>query len=252
MTNSSRLEDFDFLYLLRMLAEGGKTGVMNVTHPTGQLRCWVEGETVRHIEFGPRQGVEALQALLRDPRGRFQFEEGPKHPAPQLNEALDAVAYEALAALPDQPLPFEGPARLGDPERLQALPLGPDEQRVLRRIEMQTPLSELAADPVARRLISCLSTLGLLKMRKSRVARLTVGMTREVRGVVLVDQHIFRRWKEDLVRHPQQLAIRDDAGHTYTFALREGPGLGTHLLLPPDLMMQTGLRAGESVLVKPV
>ena len=56
-----------------------------------------------------------------------------------------------------------------------------------------------------------------------------------MRGVALVDDLIMRRWKEDLVRHPQLLALRDDAGNTYRFPLRSGPNLGTHLLLPPDL-----------------
>ena len=129
------------------------------------------------------------------------------------------------------------------------LPLG---LKVLRRIEQQTPISELWKDRMARGLISRLLRLGLLKERRSRVARLTVTVTHEVRGVALVDDLIMRRWKEDLVRHPQLLALRDDAGNTYRYPLRSGPNLGTHLLLPPDLIMQTRLRAGESVLVKPI
>lgn len=249
---TSSLENFDFLHLLRMLADGEKTGVLNVIRDDGTFQCWLEGGKVRHLQFSAQVGIKALSHLLQNPQGRFQFDEGKRHPSPDLNATLDAVATEALNDLPLRPLPFIGPARFASPERVEALSWTSDEQKVLRRIEMQTTLGDLSADPVARRVISRLSYLGLLKPRKSRVARLTVGMTREVRGVVLVDDLIFRRWKEDLVRHPQLLAIKDDAGNTYTFPLREGRGLGTQLLLPPDLMMQTGLRAGESVLVKPV
>lgn len=249
---TSSLENFDFLHLLRMLADGGKTGALNVIQDEGTFQCWLEGGRVRALQFGKLEGIPALAYLLQNPTGRFQFDEGKLHPNPKLNDTLDAVSLEALDALPELPTPFDGPARITSPERVSAMNWTAEEQKILRRIELQTPLIDLKADPVARRLISRLARLGLLKPRKSRVARLTVGVTREVRGVALVDHLIFRRWKEDLVRHPQMLAIKDDAGTTYTFPLREGPNLGTQLLLPPDLLMQTRLRAGESVLVKPV
>ncbi len=249
---ASNLDNFDFLHLLRMLADSQKTGVLTVAHPQGTFQCWLEGGLVTQVQLGAQTGVPALVGLLRQPSGQFQFTDGPRHPEPTLNITLDALLIEALQDLPTRPLPFIGPARFVSPERVAALRWSPEEQRVLRRIELQTPLGDLSTDPVARRVISQLSYLGLLRQRKSRVARLTVALTREVRGVVLVDQLIFRRWKEDLVRHPQLLGIRDDGGKTYTFPVREGPGLGNQLLLPPDLIMQTGLRAGESVLVKPV
>lgn len=252
MPDTSSLELFDFLHLLRMLVDGGKTGVLNVVRDDGTLQCWLEAGRVRGIQLGQLEGAAALAYLLNDPRGRFQFDEGKQHPDPPMNETLDAVALEAFDSLPDLPIPFDGPARITSPERLGDLNWSADEQKILRRIEAQTPLADLKADPVAQHLISRLVRLGLIRQRKSRVARLTVGVTREVRGVVLVDHLIFRRWKEDLVRHPQLLAIKDDAGTTYTFPLREGPNLGTKLLLPPDLLMKTTLRAGESVLVKPV
>lgn len=252
MTQTSDLDHFDFLHLLRMLADGGKTGALQVIRGRDTFCCWLEGGRVRHLQLGHIGGVGALVTLLQESRGRFQFEEGQRCPGPTLDHTLDEVILAASAQLPLLPLPFEGPARLSAPERVSALDWSGPEQELLRRIERQTPLADLAEEPGGRALISHLLRLGLLKPRKSRVARLTVGLTREVRGVVLVDDHIFRRWKEDLLRPPQVLAIRDDAGQTYTFAVREGPGLGTQLLLPPDLMMQTRLRAGESVLVRPV
>lgn len=246
------LENFDFLQLLKMLADNRKTGVLTVFRTGGNFQAWLEQGQIRHLQMGRLEGVMALAALLNDSRGRFQFDEGRQHPHPSMKESLDAVSMRAIASLPERPMPFSGPARLTSPERVAELELSEAERRVLRRIEQQAPMTDLWDDPLARGLVSRLARLGLIKERKSRVARLTIGVTHEVRGVALVDELILRRWKEDLARHPQKLAIRNEAGHTYTFTLRSGPDLGTQLLLPTDLIMQTRLQAGESVLVKPV
>lgn len=249
---TTSLEHFDFLQLLRMLAENGKTGVFTVYRSDGNFEAWLENGRVRHLELGRLQSVLALAALLNDPRGRFHFEEGRRHLNPSMNDTVNAVALAALSSLPEQEMPFPGPARLSAPERLEEMHWSEAEQKILHRIEQQTPLSTLWQDPLARGLVSRLLRLGLIKERKSRVARLTITVTRDVRGVAVIDELIMRRWKEDLKRPPQTLAVRDDAGNVYTFPVRSGPDLGAQLLLPPDVLMQTRLQAGESVLVKPV
>lgn len=48
-----------------------------------------------------------------------------------------------------------------------------------------------------------------------------------------------------------QVAVRREDGTVVTLAVRDGPDLGPRLLLPPELLVHTGLRAGESVLVRP-
>ncbi|WP_291425061.1 DUF4388 domain-containing protein [Deinococcus sp.] len=252
MTNTADLDSFDFLQLLRMLADGGKTGALHIIRDRENFHCWLEDGRVRHLQLGHIEGIGALVTLMQESRGRFQFDEGQRHHDPQLDTTLDEAVLAASAQLPLLAVPFEGPARLTSAERVAALDWTADEQKLLRRIESQVPLAEVAAEPGGRLLISQLLRLGLLKPRKSRVARLMVGVAREVRGVVLVDDHIFRRWKDDLGRPFRQLAVRDEAGQTYTFPVREGAGLGTQLLVSADLIMQTSLRAGDSVLAKPV
>lgn len=249
---TSSLEHFDFLHLLRMLADGRKTGLLTVYRPDENFEIWLDQGLVRHMQMGRLHGVLALAALLNDPKGRFQFEENRFHPNPSLKDSVDTLALEAMSSLPERQMPFAGPARFTDRDRLDSMDWTEEERRILRHIEQQTPVSDLWKDRVARGLVSRLLRLGLLKERRSRVARLSVTVTHQVRGVVVVDDLILRRWKEDLVRHPQLLALRDDEGNTYQFPLRSGPNLGTQLLLPPDLIMQTRLRAGDSVLVKPV
>lgn len=245
------LSHFNFLELMQLLAAGGKTGVLSVLRDDETFECSLEVGRVRSLKMGARRGNLALAALLADPRGQFQFDEGRRDPAPAMDASMDEVALAALAALPEQPLPFDGPGKLAT-ERLDQMSWTVAERRILERIEAQQPLAEVARDPEARQLISRLDRLGLLKARKSRTARLTVTLAQGVRGVVVVDSAIVRRWAGDLGRPPAQLAVRDDAGQTYTFALRMAPDLGHQLQVPTELLMRTGLRSGMSVLVKPL
>ncbi|WP_019009999.1 DUF4388 domain-containing protein [Deinococcus aquatilis] len=250
--STSSLETFDFLELLYMLSGSGKTGVLAVYRPDGLFQCWLQGGRVRQIEFGHLRGVEAAVKLLLDPRGRFHFEDGLTHPEPQLDASLDEVAFEVLDGLPEHKPMFDGPARITSPERVAAMRWTLQQQDVLRQVEAQRPLSDLTRDPGTHHMLAKLVRMHLLAPRKSRVARLSVTVTRTVRGVVVIDDLILRRWKEDLVRPPQHIAVRDDAGNVYTLPVRSGPDLGAQLLIPTDLLMRTGLRAGDSVLVRPV
>ncbi|UQN05867.1 DUF4388 domain-containing protein [Deinococcus sp. QL22] len=253
MTKStSSLETFDFLELLYMLSESSKTGALSVHRPDGLFQCWLEQGRVRHLEFEGVEGVPALVNLLLDAQGRFHFDDGLTHPAPRLDATLDEVAFEALDGSPEHTPLFDGPARLPSPQRVAAMRWTLQEQDVLRQVEAQRPLSDLTTDPAARRMLAKLIRMGLLTPRKSRVARLNVTVTREVRGVVVIDDLILKRWKDDLVRPPQHIAIRDDTGKIHTLPVRGGLDLGAQLLIPTDLLMRTGLRAGDSVLVRPV
>ncbi|PNY82490.1 DUF4388 domain-containing protein [Deinococcus koreensis] len=253
MTHSSAsLETFDFLELLYLLTDQERTGVLTVYRADGQFQAWLERGLIRQIDFGAEQGVRALMRLMADPRGRFQFDEGVTHPAPRLSAPLDELALELLDALPPPPLTFDGPVRVTSRERLNRLRWSLQDQDVLRQIEAQRPVGELVGDPDARRLLEKLFRIGLIVPRKSRLARLTVTVTRQVQGVALVDEVIFRRWKEDLVRPPQSIAVRTDDGEVYTLPVRSGSNLAALLMIPPELLMRTDLRAGDSVLVRPL
>ncbi|GGL05466.1 DUF4388 domain-containing protein [Deinococcus radiotolerans] len=253
MTQSSAsLEPFDFLELLYLLSEQGRSGVLHVYRPDGQFQAWLESGRVRHLQLGEARGAQALTRLMQDPIGRFHFDEGVTHPDPRLDVSLDEVAMEALEALPVQDLPFDGPARITAPERLRCLRWSMKELDVLQMIEAQKPLGDLNGDPEVHRLLLKLIRIGLLVPRRSRTARLVVAVTRQVRDVVLVDEVIFRRWKEDIVRHPQFVAVKRDSGQVVTLPVRVGANITNQLHIPPELLMRTSLRAGESVLVKPV
>lgn len=249
---TSSLETFDFLELLYMLSEQSRSGTLSVYRPDGQFQAWLQGGKVMHLQFGDEEGTAALIKLMQEPHGRFQFDEGATHPNPHLDAELDDIALEALTDLPLRDLPFEGPARITSKERLNRIRWSMKELDILQQVETQRPVVDIASDPEAARLLQKLFRIGLIVPRKSRVARLTVIITHQVAGVALVDEKIFKRWKEDIVRHPQQVFIKSDDGQVYTLPVRSGPELGTQLLIPPELLVRTGLHAGESVLVRPV
>lgn len=251
MNTSTSLETFDFLQLLYLLSGQGRTGVLTVHRADGPFQAFLEGPQVRHLQFAAQTGLPALLRLLRDPQGRFQFDEGVTHPNPLLNSNLDDVALEVLDGLPENPLPFSGPVKLTSPERAARIRWRLKEQEILKQIEVQRPVSVLSQDPDARRLLQKLHRIGLIAPRKSRVARLSVAVTREVRGVVVIDELILRRWREDMLRPPQHIAIRADDGQVHTVPVRGGRELSNALLIPAELLMRTGLRAGDSVLVRP-
>ncbi|WP_310582666.1 DUF4388 domain-containing protein [Deinococcus sp.] len=251
MTRStSSLETFDFLELLYMLAQSRRTGVLRV-YRTQEFQAWLQEGRVRHLEFGYLRGVSALSELLADPRGRFNFEEGQIHPDPHLDAEIDVVAMEALADLPTPELLLQGPARISSPERVARMPWTLRQEGVLREIDAGTPLRELTRDPDALQMLSRLARLGLLAPRKSRVARLTIAVTRQVRGVAVIDETILRRWKDDLGRHVSHVALRDPQNVVHTLPISAGPTAGTQLMLPPELLVTTRLHVGDAVLVQP-
>lgn len=250
------LDNFDLLELLFLLSGQARTGVLRVRRPGDTLEVWLERGRLRHVVLGgwsglKAQGAAALAAFLREPRGHFQFDEGVHCLAPTLDVTLDELALTALDELPLPDLRFDGAARVVSPERLAALPLTPEQREVVARVEAQHPVAAFMLDPAARRLLNKLGRMGLITARRPRVARLTVGVSREATGAVLLDSLIVTRWENALARLPWKVEIRAADSATHTLPVRGGAGLGKQLLVPPELMVRTGLHAGTSVLVKP-
>ncbi|ACO45735.1 DUF4388 domain-containing protein [Deinococcus deserti] len=248
------LEAFDVLELLYLLAGQRRTGALQVVHNDGRFTMWMEDGRVQALRFGPLSGSVALRQLLLDPHGHSSFLPGARLPTPlELNATLDEVVIEALLHdIPVSELPFSGPGRITEPPRVNVLKWSDEEQHILRQIDAQHPVGELAVSPAAVRLILTLIRMGLLVPTRSRLARLTVVMTRQVQGMVLVDEVICRRWHEALQRPPARVAVKTGCGMVHTLAVCSAPDLGRQLLIPPELLLQTGIQGGDSVLVQPV
>ncbi|GAA5514658.1 hypothetical protein Dcar01_03414 [Deinococcus carri] len=252
--STTDLTAFDPAELLHLLAERGRTGVFRVAQPAGEVQVWLEGGRVRHLRAGSLRGPEVLAHLLREPVGRFHFEEGFTHPAPDLDAHLDELLLEALDTLPEAEPRFGGPARIASPERVARLGWTERQRELLRQIEAGRPLAELARQPGARPLLAKLTRLRLVVPRSLRVARLTVGVTHEraAGGAVSVDALILARWQNDLARLPGEVRVRNTAGRVVTLPVQGREGIGPRLLLTPELLLRVGLRGGESVQVRPV
>lgn len=250
------LETFDFIELLAMLAVGGKTGALRVERDRQVLTLWLSAGRVRHMDgAGLATDAAALAGLLEDPRGRFQFEEDEAAPPPTLDLSHDAFAYEALKLLPPPPLKFPGAGRLESPERLAELDLTLYEQEVLRGVAEGKPLSDLAAarDPQAAALLGRLVRLRLIGERRTRVARLLVQLSRRGGAAAIMDESIYRRWREAVGSRIEQVQVREErGGKVHVVPVVAAAQIGTVLELPPELLIRTGLRGGDAVLVRPV
>lgn len=254
MPHTTSLDAFDLLELLLMLAGQGKTGLMQV-EPAGSAAApfllWLAAGRVQAVTLGPLRGAEALARMLGAPQGQFVFEPGLRVPAPDLDVSLDDLTWQALDAV-TLPVPdFTGPGRLTAPERLAALACFPEERAVLRRLEAQEPVGNVTADPLGARVVAKLVRLGLLAARKTRVARLTLGVTRQVRGAAVLDETILERWRVSGGGPVSQVAVRLEDGQVLVLPVRGVAGVGNTLLLPPELLLRHALRAGLSVLVRP-
>ncbi|MDP9764408.1 DUF4388 domain-containing protein [Deinococcus enclensis] len=254
MQHTTSLDAFDLLELLLMLAGQGKTGLMQV-EPAGAgaapFLLWLAAGRVQAVTYGPLRGAAALARMLGAPQGQFVFEPGLRVPTPDLDVSLDDLTWQALDAVALPAPDFSGPGRLTAPERVAALACSPEERMVLRRLEAQEPVGEVAGDPLGARVVAKLVRLGLLAPRRTRVARLTLGVTRQVRGAAVLDETILERWRVSGGGPVRQVAVRLDDGQVLVFPVRGGPDVGNALLLPPEVLVRHALRAGLSVLARP-
>ncbi|WP_181391918.1 DUF4388 domain-containing protein [Deinococcus irradiatisoli] len=252
MSASNALETFDVIDLLALLGSGKKTGALRIDREPELFTLWLADGRVRHMEGAGLQGAAALAEVLRDPRGRFQFETGELAPEPSTDQSHDAFTYEALTLLPPPPLKFPGAGRLEPPDRFAELPLSLYEQEVLRGVAEGQLLSDLARTPEASALLGRLSRLRLITERRTRVARLVVQVTRRSNGAAVVDETIYRRWRDAVGNNIEQVQVRDErSGKVHQLPVRASPDIGPSLRLPPELLIHTGLRAGDAVLVRP-
>ncbi|TSA84509.1 DUF4388 domain-containing protein [Deinococcus detaillensis] len=260
MSQSNDLESFDLIELLSVLAKGAKTGALRIYRGQQIFTLWLLSGRVRRMDgAGFDTGAAVLAQLLEDPSGRFHFEADEVVPFPNLNQSHDAFAYAALKRMPPPPLKFDGPGRLEPPERFAELTLDLYEQEVLRGVAEGKPLSELAAarDPRAAPLLGRLTRLRLIGERRTRVARLVVQVQRQAGGrqgsSAAIDETIFRRWREAVGGHIEYIQVREErSGKVYQMPVSAAADAGTSLQLSPELLIRTGLRAGDAVLVRPV
>lgn len=253
MKTTGDLSHYDLLQLLKLLADAKKTGLLTVKREPS-LQVWLQDGQIAHVQLGPVAGALALSVVLNDPHGAFAFDEGvmrsQKSTGELAAEPLDSVAFAALRYLQPQEVALEGQVKLSQPERLPLLRLTTEEEGLVN-VLVQKPVSALLEQPGGRELLWRLGRLDLLRERRSRLARLRVTLAQEKSRHAFVESTILQRWKEDTGQSVKAVLLRDEKGRTYLLPVQGRAQLNAQLLVPANLMLQTGLRAGMSVLAQP-
>lgn len=244
-------EQVDILPLLLLLAQDGKTGVFHAYTPEGLFQGWLERGRVRYMGLGPHRGNAALVAVLRHPTLHFHFDEGLRYPNAYQDQPLDEVLLDVLDEVTTFPVTIQGAAWFTRPERLQQLRWTRQEHAILDQIEAGKPLRDIGRTPQARQFLGKLCRLDFLAPRRSRMVRLVVRGTRNVRNVVLIDEGLHATWQQELRQVLTHITVRTDSGYMETLPVRGVQGLGEELLIPPELMNVAQFRAGDRVMVRP-
>lgn len=81
--------------LLQMLDIGQKTGVLDVTSPTGRARLWLRMGRPIHAECGEKRGFDAAIEIARFAVGRFFFEPGGTLPETTISTGMSELLLES-------------------------------------------------------------------------------------------------------------------------------------------------------------
>ncbi len=253
------LSNFDLLHLLTVLATAQQTGALRVERdapkpalPTQQFSIWLSKGRVVQAQ-GPYNlsGTAALAELLRGQGGQFYFQSGELAPAPTFNLSTDEFGYQALLLLPPPELTFGGALRVVSIDRLDELDLTELQLELLENLDLSMPLVDAADTPEAQHFVARLLRLGLLTRRRLRVAHMVVQLTFDTIDQGFIDDAIYQTWckaRSEKIAHAE---MRLSSGQEYLLPVAPRKNLGASLLLPPDVLIRTGLSVGEAVLLRP-
>lgn len=248
MKTTGDLRDYDLLALMQLLIGAGKSGILKVQHGDYEFRVNIKNGLCYSVKLGPVKGAMALSVLLNDPRGTFTFQEVAT-PETSGGVTLDALAFEALGYLKPKPYPWMGLVTFPEPMRVSLLPLSDDERRVVNDLNDKTVL-EIDQEK-ARSLLWRFHRLGLIKERRARVAQLNVVASHTISSRANIDQLILQRWRETLNYPVHSVFVKDEQGEVFLIPVKGKHKINAQLLVPVNLLLQLGMRAGEHVLVQP-
>ena len=261
---------FNLVDLIQLLGSNNSRGCLLVHHPQhGDCRTYFDSGRVTHVSYQHFEGADALQSLLRDERGNFEFLPNLAPPKQSVTSSLDNLLLQAIRGLETEPAREEKRApdpqeldtpRILDVDRLSQLTLSAEEFSIIEKIDGKlstlgiAQASGLAYDTVVHVLVR-LSGLGLveIKRRDVRIAQLVIGMSREIGGTeACIDQVIVRTWERQTGQKVRGVRIREASGREIVFPAITRTDLGAYLLLSSSTIVRFGLQAGRSVLAKPV
>lgn len=260
---------FSLVDLLQLLGSNQSRGYLAVHHPTrGEGRVYLNAGRVVHAHFDGRTDLEALRTILSDERGNFEFLPGRPAPTETIDASLDNLLLQAIRGLGTEPRSEDKeippPDELDVPsvkdlDRISRLTLSADEFAVVERLDGRRSvlaLAHAAGLPVQRvqRVLMRLASLGVLDVKKRlpRVARLTLGLSREITDMrAFLDLVILRTWARQHGQDVTRVRLREESGREIVLDAGGAPDVGAYLLLSSNALLRYGLAAQVSVLVKP-
>ena len=260
---------FNLLDLLQLLSQNQSKGCLVIYHPSEREgRVFFDSGRITHVAFGTSTDAEALHVMLKDERGNFEFQPSKAPAKKTIDQAFDNLMLEVIRGLDDGsstiekqiPIPEElDTPRILDVARVSALTMSADEFAVVQLIDGErsvVTISKITSQPLeyVQKTLVRLASMGLLEInkRKARVARLVVGLSREMTGMqVCVDDIILRAWDRQHGRPVKKVRMRDEAGREFIFEAISAPNLGAYALFSNNAISRFDLRAGGNVLIKP-
>ena len=137
----------------------------------------------------------------------------------------------------------------------------PNEIDIMTRVNGTRNVTQIALEAGieperAMEVVGRLVKVGVLNLKSQppRVARLVARLATErlPRESVGIDAGIVSAWQRSMGVRPERIACKRKNGEVLTFVAEPIENLGPYLHVTREMLFQTGLKAEETVLVKPV
>lgn len=257
---------FSLVDLFQLISSAARTGRLAVRHPAATAKVYFDKGQVVHAEFGDMAGTDAVFALFDDERGTFEFTIGLPAPRRSIAMSTENLVLEAIRRLDEarrdsveESVPRTAVPMFTDKDATK-LTLMPNESEILQLIDGRRNATQLAEEArvepeVAMAVIGRLVRVGILRLRSSapRTARLVTRLTshRMPRGAVGVDIGILTNWQRSLGYRPDRIVCKTADGRIRTFPVHPVEGAGPYMHVTRETVVQAGLAAEETLLVKP-
>jgi len=253
--------------LLRTLNTEHRTGNLHIAHPRAEGGIWLQDGEPVHAEFGSLRGTAALNALLADQQGDYEFSDGAAPLRRSVDSPLDRLLDDAMLQTSERPGLQESyvgqtvPSLSIDADSDGELRLTPQEIELLRCVDGRRTVAEIAAlagidEHSIPALFRRLRQNGIIEMasRRPRTARLVARLGGRTLGMdeAGVDGGIVRSWSRALGRAPERVACRTRDGRTFVLGLKTVDNAGPYISFSRDNLLRSGLAVDSALLVRPV
>jgi hypothetical protein len=265
------LDEFRIADVLRLFANGGKTGLLTVADGAHEARVRFQKGSIVHAVAGPLQGDEAVFDLFGWKEGQLSFVPEERAVTPNVAKEVEELVNEGTRVgesfhrlrelIPSDRVAFQ----LGEgPGEGASYPLTRAAFGVLRLADGLRDVEEMLEEttlprPALTQLLYELAQAGLVE--RVDVLRMLRAAAKGVSAKGLlgaesaeVDERLDQEWRR--VRRFEngilRIEVRTAGGRAAPLGVSFRPGLLRELLLPRAVMTELGLKEGDEVAVRPV